>query len=171
VEAVEGILRSYAWNLRYAEALVADLPEGHWTRPGGPGLPNHPAWTLGHLCTGSALVAEDLGAPPALPPGWRDLFQRRGPGDPRRPDPDPAAYPPGGDLLAELRRLHAVVADAVRAAPPARFDAPEEWRFAGDLPTAGDGLLFMLVTHEALHLGQLEAWRRAAGLPAALAAL
>ncbi len=53
----------------------------------------------------------------------------------------------------------------------ASLDAPVEWRFDGTLPTLADAAVFLAVTHEAQHLGQLAAWRRALGLPSALAAL
>jgi len=164
-------LRAYAWNLLYAEAMAADLDAARATTPGGPGLENHPAWTLGHLVTGANLLAQDLGLPDDLPDGWRDTFQRRGPGDPRLPTDDAGAYPPVADLLAELRRQHERVADAWRAVPADRWTQREDWAFGGDLPTFADSCLFMAVTHEALHLGQLAAWRRAHGLPSALHAL
>jgi hypothetical protein len=51
------------------------------------GLVNHPAFTLGHLISGSALLAEDLGAVFEMPDHWADLFLRKGPGDPRKPIP------------------------------------------------------------------------------------
>ena len=61
------------------------------------------------------LLAEDLGSSRDLPEGWTGLFMRRGPGDPRLPDPDPAAYPPLAEILAELRRQHERVAEAWRS--------------------------------------------------------
>jgi len=174
---MESALRLYAWNLLYAKALVADLAEGQCTEPGGPGLENHPAWTVGHLVTGSDLLAEDLGLGRDLPIGWRELFERRGPGDPRRPDPEAAAYPPMPELLAELERQHLRVEGAWRAKLAEEgqggpgLAVPLEWRFGDILPTLGDAALFMAVGHEAMHLGQLAAWRRARGLPSALASL
>ncbi|MEZ5064964.1 MAG: DinB family protein [bacterium] len=164
-------LRAYAWNLRYAEALTSDLEPESWTRGAGPGLENHATWTIGHLVTGSDLLAEDLGLAREVSEEWRHLFERRGPGDPRLPDPDPAAYPALPDVVRELRRQHERVADAWRRLDEARLAGRVEWRFAGELPTLADLGLFMAVTHEAMHLGQLAAWRRALGLPSALAAL
>ena len=32
-------------------------------------------------------------------------------------------------------------------------------------PTLGDGLVWMIASHENIHLGQLSAWRRVQGLP------
>lgn len=174
---MDEILRLYAWNLQYARALVADLVPEQCTESGGPGLENHPAWTIGHLVSGADILAEDLGLERDMPAGWGSLFERRGPGDPRRPDPDTGAYPPMEELLVELGRQHVRVADAWRD----RFegeDASEprlaellEWRYGDALPTLGDAALFLAITHESLHLGQLEAWRRAKGLPSALGAL
>lgn len=164
----DAALRVFAWNLLYAEALVADVDPEVLATGGGPGLENHPAWTLGHLVTGSNLLAQDLGLPDDLPAGWRDVFERRGPGDPRRPEEGAASYPSVEDLLAELRRQHERVERAWRAASPESWDATEDWAFGRDLPTSADAALFMALTHEALHLGQLAAWRRARGLPSAL---
>jgi hypothetical protein len=168
---MESARRVYAWNLRYAEALVADLGAEQWARSGGPGLENHPAWTIGHLVTGADLVAQDLGLPSDLPDGWAELFLRRGPGDPRMPEGDPAAYPSGEDLLRELRRQHERVDRAWRSTAAERWATEEDWAFGRDLPTLADATVFMAATHEALHLGQLAAWRRAMGLPSALRAL
>ena len=61
---LESLLRQYAWNLSYAEALTDDVPTDLWARSGGKGLENHPAWTIGHPITGktalAALTDQDL---------------------------------------------------------------------------------------------------------------
>ncbi len=169
---MEHAIRLYAWNLLYAQALVADISADQCTESGGPGLENHPAWTIGHLVTGSDLLAEDLGLERDLPEGWRELFERRGPGDPRLPDPERRAYPPMEELLAELERQHARVEDAWRKmAAGTDLDERLAWRFGAELPTLGDAVVFLAVSHESMHLGQLAAWRRARGLPSALGSL
>ena len=165
----EQVLAAFAWNLRYAEELVADLDDESWCEPGGPGLENHPAWTLGHLVSGADLLAEDLGLEREMSPEWRALFERRGPGDPRLPER--TAYPGIESVLTELRRQHARVAERWRAMSDDELAEPIEWRFDGEFPTTGGVALFLAVTHEALHLGQVAAWRRARGLPSALARL
>ena len=173
---MESAIRLYAWNLKYATALVSDLTPAQCTESGGPGLENHPAWTIGHLVTSSDMLAEDLGLERDLPEEWRETFERRGPGDPRLPDTGGDAYPAMATLLAELERQHMRVENvwrekmAEQVANPA-LDAPLEWRFGGDLPTLGDAVLFFAVSHEAMHLAQLAAWRRARGLPSSLATL
>lgn len=174
---MEAILRLYAWNLQYTRALVADLTATQCTESGGPGLENHPAWTVGHLVTGADILAEDLGLVRDLPVGWGELFQRSGPGDPRLPPADPSVYPPMADLLAELEHQHQRVErawleklkESEQEGP--RLTAPLAWRYSDALPTLGDAALFLAISHEAMHLGQLAAWRRAKGLSSALASL
>ena len=168
---LEPLLQQYRWNLAYAGALTHDVPEELWARSGGPGLENHPAWTVGHLITGSALVAADLGAEPDLPEGWRDLFERRGPNDTRRPDAEEALYPSRAELMPVFTRMHRLVADSLRAASESWFETKEAWRFDGYLPTNAATALFMLVAHENVHLGQLGCWRRRFELPSAMAAM
>jgi hypothetical protein len=174
---MEAVLRLYAWNLQYTRALVEDLTAAQGTESGGPGLENHPAWTVGHLVTGADMLAEDLGLKRDLPQGWGELFERRGPGDPRLPVADPVVYPPMADLLTELERQHLRVERAwreklgEREEEGPRLTDPLAWRYSDALPTLGDTALFLAISHEAMHLGQLAAWRRAKGLSSALASL
>jgi len=171
VVTIQPVLRQYAFNLAYAGRLVDDLSDEQMTLPGDAGLENHPAFTLGHLVSGSAGMAEDLGAPFDMPVGWAELFLRKGPGDPRLPDPDGTKYPSRRDLLDELALQHRKVESLAVALDPRRWGETVTWRFAGRMPTLFDLFTFMCVNHEAMHLGQLAAWRRAMGLPSALASL
>lgn len=166
---IEPIIRAHAFNLVYAQKLVEDLTPEQMTAVPGPGHENHPAFTLGHLCTGAAMVANGLGVACELPEGWTDLFQRRGPNDRRLPES--TEYPAKDVLLAELERLHHLTADGLRRATAESFAKECNWRLGKWLPTDIDAKLFMCVGHELMHLGQLAAWRRAMGLPAAMAAL
>ncbi len=166
---METVLRAYECNLAYARALVSDLSDEDMACAAGVGLENHPAFTLGHLVTGAAMVASELGLEMDLPDGWSELFERRGPGDSRLPDDGRETKYPGKDeLLAELERQHHRAADAIRTADSAMLDQPCEWRLDRWLPTVRDLLTFLCTSHEAMHLGQLAAWRRAKGLPAAM---
>jgi uncharacterized damage-inducible protein DinB len=123
------------------------------------------------------MLAEDLGLERDLSEEWRELFERRGPGDPRLPDPARDAYPPMETLLAELERQHSRVERAWRdklangGASGTELEASIDWRFGDALPTLSDATVFLAVSHEAMHLGQLAAWRRARGLPSALNSL
>jgi len=170
--ALESVIRQYAWNLAYADSLTRDVPASKWAESGGPGLENHPAWTLGHLVTGSAMVAQGLGVEVPLPSGWVDLFQRRGPNDSRRPSTETSLYPSRDELMSELTRVHELVSEALRKTSSADLSKVKtEWRFGGYLPTEHDQVLFMLIAHENVHLGQLGCWRRRFGLPSAMGAM
>ena len=81
------------------------------------------------------------------------------------------------DLLVELVRQHRRVEgiwleklEGKNEDQP-RLDDPLPWRFGEALPTLADAALFLAISHEAMHLGQLAAWRRSRGLPSALAEL
>jgi len=166
---MKSIRRIYRFQLAYAERLVEDVPEKWMARPAGAGLENHPAFTLGHLISGTSLAAGMLGVEASMPDGWREIFERKGPGDPRMPAE--TEYPSKAELLAELARQHRLLDDALAAAGPEKLAEPCEWRFCGWLPTVGDCLAFLCTWHEANHLGQLAAWRRAMNLPSALGAM
>lgn len=169
VSLPDHIIPLYRLNLAYARQLTRDIDATMETRSGGPGLENHPVFLIGHLCSGSAMGARDLGAPTLdLPAGWADLFERQGPGDTRTPLTD-APYPSLAETVSELARQHDRVEGLLSAADPGTLDEPCQWKLAEHLPTRGLAIAFLLVQHEALHLGQLAAWRRAHGLPAAMA--
>lgn len=168
---IQEIIHQYDFNLRFAKILVEDLSEEQMTLCPYPGLENHPAFTLGHLITGSALTNEDLGGKYEIPDGWSELFLRRGPGDPRLPDLEKSIYPLKEELITELENQHERLKDKIRLIDPFKLNEPISWRFSYYMPTLKDLLIFMCINHEAMHLGQLSAWRRAMKLPSALAML
>lgn len=168
---IENIIRQYDFNLLYAKALVADLSETQMTMVPSKGLENHAAWTIGHLVTGSAMTAEDLGATFEIPENWGDLFLRRGPGDSRKPNPDQSKYPSKEVLIAELEKQHNKVKQYLTKIDSAQLTKPLKWRFGNHMPTLLDVVIFMCVNHESMHLGQLAGWRRALNMPSALAIL
>lgn len=168
---IESILRQYDFNLEYAKALVADLTDEQMTVVPSRGLDNHPAFTLGHLVSGSADLARDLGAEFEMPDQWAEIFVRNGPGDPRKPEHDKKKYPTRQELIAELERQHNKVKQLLTETDPGKLEEPQTWRFSNFMPTLFDVVAFMCINHESMHLGQLAAWRRAMGLPSALAAV
>lgn len=162
------VLNQYDFNLAYAKKLVEDLSEQQMTSMPANGFENHPAFTLGHLVSGSAMLAEDLGAEFEMPPGWNELFSRNGPGDARKPDSDTSKYPSKESLLAELERQHNKVKQLLKTIDEHKLSEPIRWRFSTFMPTLADLVAFMCINHEAMHLGQLAAWRRAMDLSSAL---
>ena len=165
------LLNAYRFNLKYAEKLVEDLTEDQMTKHMGEGLENHPAFTLGHLVTGAALTAKYLGKPYEVPDNWDALFRRNGPGDPRMPDKDEHLYPSKQELLNALSEQHELVEQLIIGLPENDWQEESNWRYHPHFPTLKDRIYFMCITHEAMHLGQLAAWRRSMGLDSALAKL
>ena len=153
----------YGFNLRVAKAMVNDLtPEQMVEQPHG--VVNHPAWSLGHLVLSAEGLGRLLGLESEVPEGWKTLFATGG-----IPANEPSSFPPKEELLDALASRHARVAAAVERAEPAWFDRPnpnEKRRKL--LPTVGDVAVFLMTSHEMLHLGQVAAWRRAMGLGPAL---
>jgi hypothetical protein len=168
---IETIIHTYEFNLVYANDLVKDIDESIMYKSFSSGLENHPAFILGHLVVASAMVLEDLGGSCELPDGWNKLFSRSGPGDPRLPQGHSENSPLKSELLTELENNHEKVSLQLSQLENSVFAKPLQWRFERMLPTLGDYITFMCVTHEAMHLGQLSAWRRAANLESSLARL
>lgn len=168
---LEHIIRQFDFHLEYARALVADLSEEQMTYTPAAGLDNHPAWTLGHLISGSAGLIEDMGGTFDMPEGWKELFLRKGPGDPRKPDPDTTKYPSKKALLDALDEKHMFVKEGMNILSEEELNTDFTWRFRMYMPTLMDLIIFTCITHEAMHLSQLAAWRRAMGLPSALSML
>ncbi|MCB0760051.1 MAG: DinB family protein [Flavobacteriales bacterium] len=164
----EAIIHQYDFNLAYARELIFDVSDEQMTVIPAIGLENHPAFTLGHLVAGSADLNRDLGGEFSIPEGWDALFVRVGPGDPRLPNLD-RDYPSKVELLEELHRQHERVKNHLRLASENELAQPITWRFSTYMPTLGEVVMFMCVNHEAMHLGQLAAWRRAMGFNSALA--
>jgi DinB superfamily len=158
----------------YARELTADLDEPAMDAVPGIGHENTPRFTIGHLCTGSALTRWVLEHPDAdeigrldMPEVYAELFLRRGPADRRLPEASPAA-PSRDELLAEFARQHELLDRTVRATSDEVLDRPCEWKL-GHLLSRHTDLVMFACSHEALHLGQLASWRRAMGLGAAMA--
>ena len=156
---VQQLTYLYGFNLRVARAMVDDLtPEQMVEQPHG--VVNHPAWSLGHLVMTADGLAKLLGLESDVADGWASVFATGG-----VPSNDPARYPSKGELLDALAAQHARNAAAMERVSPAWFDTPnpnekrrKRW------PTMGDLAVFLMTSHEMLHLGQVAAWRRAMGL-------
>ena len=170
-QVVLTIINQYDFNLRYARELVVDLSEEQMSCVPAKGLVNHPAFTLGHLISGSALLVEDLGGEFDMKEQWSELFLRNGPGDPRLPDSDRRKFPSKEELLQELTRQHNKVKNMLENLTEDKLKESVKWRFSEFMPTTSDLIMFMCINHEAMHLGQLAAWRRAMDLPSALGSL
>lgn len=149
------------FNLKYLHMLADDLTDKEMTHQPG-SIRNHPAWQLGHLANTCDFALGFAGAEGVAPQGYKELF-----GGGSQPTDEPGKYPSRDELFAALEKGHAALAEAVVSLTPEQLAAecPVE-RMRERVPTVGGALAFIMAMHEGIHIGQLSAWRRAAGKPA-----
>jgi hypothetical protein len=153
------ILNAYARNLALLRKLVADVDDAAMTLQPVAGM-NHPAWIIGHLAWASDRGAELMNLKPRLPGEWAGRF-----GTGSTPVPEHNAYPEKTALVEALEEVHTRFAAALPAVPSESYNSPMPENLRAIVPTVGDALIHLATSHEALHIGQLSAWRRARGLP------
>jgi len=144
-----------------AERLLADIDRKRMSmQPAG--VVNHPAWTLAHLIHYHpailALIRGQAVPDPSMHPDARRFDAGSVPVD------DPSLYPNKSQLLDRFRDGHRRIDAALRDAPEDRWSQPPDLaRWAEGFGTTAHVLQYLMVHHEAEHLGQLAAWRRAMG--------
>ncbi len=156
----------YSVMLGYARLLTKEIDEAQMDVQPCAGM-NTPRWVLGHLslCTDYALQL--LGKPTRLPAEWH---QRFGPGS-SVPKAGEAGVPKKQELLEALAAGHAAASAASESVTAEQLAPkhPVEIKFVKELfPTVGELVAHLFTTHEAIHLGQLSAWRRSMGMPGVL---
>lgn len=146
-------------TLTFMREQVADLSDEEMVlQPAG--VPNHAAWTLGHVIHSCEAIAGELGIKPWLADEWESLFGYGSSAE--------KAARSGRSSKATLLASLTEASDRLRAALLATDEGrlcdplPDE-RMRRVLPTKGDALLQILCAHAAFHAGQLSAWRRAIG--------
>lgn len=156
----------------YADRLLKGVsPEQFARKPvvGGVVIDcNHPAFVFGHLATYPAKVAVMVGrqAPGTeAPPHFEELFKN---GAPCHDDAAGRLYPSMGAIVSAYNGTHDAVFQLVAGLSDELLAGEnQEPRYREFLPTAGQGALFLLNNHVAMHLGQISTWRRCMGLPPA----
>lgn len=157
------VLRVFEFNLEYARRLVSDVPDDRMAHIPSAGM-NHPAWVLGHLSSGCDRMCARFGLERMSDPAIDKLYAGG-----TTPLTDRSVYPSKQTLMKAMDDGHARLADAVRQLDDAQLkqDNPLE-RLRPMFPTLGEFLTFFMTSHEAMHLGQLSAWRRVLGMPSVL---
>ncbi|MEO1236586.1 MAG: DinB family protein [Planctomycetota bacterium] len=151
-------IRTLRFMQGYGDDLLADIaPEDFCRQPVA--KMNHPAWIIGHLAVAADHHAAEAGGTPQLV-GWDRRFDFG-----TEPSADPADYPGKAELIDAWHAANDRYIAAVSTAAPQALAEPTRGPLAEALPTVGDFLTFSLTAHTSLHLGQLSAWRRAAGMP------
>jgi hypothetical protein len=159
---IAGILRSWQHQRDYAQRLLADLSDQDMVSQPVPGITlNHPAWTLGHLSPYPPVLAAILKGEAFVDP----LNSKYGRGT--KPTSDPSAYPPKAELLAGFLSGHDLLARTLESTDPSVMANPIPLaRWKDRFPRIGDAVLYLMLSHEGAHLGQISAWRRAGNRPA-----
>ena len=151
---VPELIHTFDATINFIEASVADLSEQQMVEQPA-GVPNHAAWTLGHIVYACQGIAVELGDTAWLPEDWESVF-----GYGSTPRADLQYYPRRAELLTALAgatsRLRQVILGASDAV--LKQSLPDE-----TLPTMAHLLWQVVVAHTAYHAGQLAAWRRAIG--------
>lgn len=171
---IEANMKSSVAQGRYllslAEPILAGLDDSHRALEPQPGAKTA-GWLIGHLAVSGDFARRLCGQPALCPNEWRAMFN---PGT--QPSTEASTYPSMTTLCDTFRRVYGSLGSAAEQADPAALSAVNPFAAARpDFPTAGDFVAYLLSSHLAYHLGQLVAWRSAAGLgrlrrPDALAA-
>ncbi|HYE60950.1 MAG TPA: DinB family protein [Phycisphaerales bacterium] len=158
---IRALLTTWASHRDYVQKLVADVPEAEMVSQPVPGVVmNHPAWTLGHLLPYCSTVASMVRGE-AFPDPANSPFAKGS-----SPSADAGVYPKKAELVAAFIRAHDDAAAALERADVSVMSRPiplERWK--ARFPTVGDAVVYLMTSHEATHLGQLSAWRRAGKRP------
>jgi DinB superfamily len=164
-------LHIYGFTLGLAGKLVDDVADDQMCAQPVPGrVMNHGAFLLGHLAwtsdQGIALLRPISPAAAAVSEaawndaGWKELFAMGA-----KPLTDRSRYPSKAELLSALADGHSRFASVVGQLTPEDLAMPTPERMRTRFPTIGVLLTGLMTSHEASHLGQLSAWRRALGWP------
>lgn len=159
------------------DRFLAGFDDANRTRQ-APGLPNHAAWTLGHLALYHHRAADRLlGHDDPRPLPERDFLSADGRGGNAErfdtesvcygssPTDEPAIYP-GWLRCVEIHdAAWARLVETVRAGDDAMFDRPVPW---GATPFPGSALVTRMLMHLATHGGQITDLRRALGMGSAI---
>lgn len=150
------MIAAFDYTVHFIEQSVADLSETEMVEQ-PTNVPNHGAWTIGHMIFSCQGIAAELGTEPWLPDDWEARF-----GYGSRPSSDPSRYPDKSEMLLLLTDAASRLRGAVLAADESvlKQPLPDE-----SLPTMGHLLIQVIVGHSAYHAGQLAVWRRAIGKP------
>ena len=156
---VESLLSAWRANGDYAQKLVADLVDEQMIIQPQPKM-NHPAWILSHLnAYHPVLIGLVRGQTPDDP-----ILHRFGMKS--HPEQDASLYGTKEQLIATFKQGHGELDELMQSVDVAVFEKRmplERWQTR--FPKVGSVLGYVMIAHEATHLGQLSVWRRVQGLP------
>lgn len=156
-------MRSSVAQSRYlmaqAESILSGLDDTHLALEPRPGTKTA-GWLIGHLAVTGDFGRRLCRRTPICPVEWRAVYN---PGT--HPPNDTSAYPSLVVLCDAFRAVYADLGVAALEVEPEALTAVNPFAPSrAGFPTAGEFVAYLLTGHLAYHLGQLVAWRAAAGL-------
>ncbi|ODA28361.1 DinB family protein [Planctopirus hydrillae] len=151
----------YGVNQKYLQSLLSGISTQEAKVQPMPGL-NTPFWIAGHLAISTDYARQLLGEELKCPPAWHKAF---GPGS--IPGNEQNITASLEELFEAVHAGHVAITTLLPSVNEAWAAQPNPVEFlVKNYPSTGDLMAHLLTTHEAIHLGQLSAWRRFRGLPA-----
>lgn len=145
--------------LSLAGPIFAGLEDAHSALEPQPGTKTA-GWLIGHLSVTGDFGRRLCGRPPLCPAEWRAGFN---PGS--QPSVRQSDYPTMTALTEAFRAVYSDLCAALPDTDPRMLAAENPYAPTRAMfPTSGDFVRYLLSGHLAYHLGQLVAWRAAAGL-------
>ena len=150
------LIHTFETSVKFIEKLVDDLSEEQMVEQPTK-VPNHAAWTLGHVIFSCQGMALELGTDTWLPENWESNF-----GYGSTPHSTLELYPRKSELLTLLGEASQRLRQTLDKLDTSDLDQslPDEM-----FPTMGHLLLQVVIAHTAYHAGQLAVWRKAIGKP------
>lgn len=171
--SVDMIVRPAQRTLGYAKKLAEGIKPADAARFPRFGdtvvVTNHPTFVFGHLALYPARMLGFCGLDPTpiVPPAaWPDLFKA---GVECKDDPAGTVYPAFAEVFNAYVRNYEHAFKALDGLNDAAIMQPHpDEKIRETFPTLGIAMVFLLNNHVMMHLGQVSAWRRCFGLPAAM---
>ncbi len=156
----------------YAERLLVGItPQQFARKPVVNGKTidtNHPAWVFGHLATYPVKLAAMVGLDAtkvAAPANFEELFKD---GTPCTDDAAGSVYPSMEAITGAFFKTHDALFEVLGGIDDAKLIVPTpDEKARARFPLLGGRVSFMSNNHIMMHMGQVSAWRRCMGLPAA----
>ena len=156
---MDACIQQCRYLIQLADALIEGIDDAHIAIEPQPGLKTA-GWLIGHLTISADFGRHLCGRKPICPREWRALFT---PGT--QPSTDASTYPPLAMLREKFNVVYSDLCVAAAEADPSLLAAVNPYEPARNpFYTAGDFVAYMLSGHLAYHVGQLSAWRAAAGI-------
>ena len=153
---IDEIADVFKSTITYVEKMIEDLSD-HELVQQPTGIPNHGAWTLGHIIYSCQGMAVEIGEDSWLPENWESDF-----GYGSEPSPDAGYYPNKSEMMSLLsessQRMRKTLLNAGQSFYNKKL--PDE-----EFSTMGHLVIQVVIAHTAFHAGQLAMWRKAIGKP------